>query len=258
MLLLQSYLSFFLLISPALAVLVNRTIDDTIQDSSGNSVQYSPNEPGRRAWNVGGCSQCAAKGLDTTQLFDKTWHDGTYNPDPGSNDFPNVPLNASFSFTGTAIYVFCAIAKTTTNPTGNSDMSFYIDDVLSGTFVKQAPGVQGYDYNVLVYKNESLSPGQHNFRLQNGHVNGTKSLVLLDKIVYTFDDGSDSSTASPSSGRDETPSTSSSSSASPSTTNGNSASRSRGKGGLGTMSLASLTLLVVPLVGTSYLLGFWM
>ncbi|THU80168.1 hypothetical protein K435DRAFT_696243 [Dendrothele bispora CBS 962.96] len=184
----RSCFSFLLFISTVLAALVNRTIDDTIQDSSGNSVQYSPNIPGRTAWNVGGdCDACTAGALNTSELFDKTWHDGTYNPVPGSNDFPNVPLNASFSFTGTAIYVFCVLARSTVafRPDGNSDMSFYIDGVLSGTFVKQAPGEQGYDYHVPVYVNESLSPGQHDFLLQNGHVNGTKSLVLLDSIVYS-------------------------------------------------------------------------
>ncbi|THU80174.1 hypothetical protein K435DRAFT_505208 [Dendrothele bispora CBS 962.96] len=77
MLLLRSCLSF-LFISTTLAVLRNQTIDDTIQDSSGNSVQYSPNVPGRHAWNVGGdCDVCTAGALDTTQLYDKTWHDGT-------------------------------------------------------------------------------------------------------------------------------------------------------------------------------------
>ncbi|THU82341.1 hypothetical protein K435DRAFT_457105 [Dendrothele bispora CBS 962.96] len=74
----RSCFSFLLFISTVLAALVNRTIDDTIQDSSGNSVQYSPNIPGRTAWNVGGdCDACTAGALNTSELFDKTWHDGT-------------------------------------------------------------------------------------------------------------------------------------------------------------------------------------
>jgi len=64
-------------------------------------------------------------------------------------------------------------------------MSFYIDGQLTGTFVKQAPGTDGYDYNVPVYVNESLSPGFHKLVLQNGHVDGFKSLVILDKIIYS-------------------------------------------------------------------------
>jgi len=86
---------------------------------------------------------------------------------------------------GTALYVFCILARTSNQPTGDSDMTFYIDGEISGSFFKKAPGVPGYDYHVPVYVNEHLSPGMHTFLLQNGHVNGTKSLVLLDSIVYT-------------------------------------------------------------------------
>ncbi|KAK7449292.1 hypothetical protein VKT23_013435 [Stygiomarasmius scandens] len=201
----RAFLSWFYF-SSAVAVIVNRTIDDTFPDSSGNKIQYFPNEKGRVSWNIGGqCDACTAGALDPTQVFDKTWHDGTYNPDPGSNDFPNVPLNASVTFNGTAIYVFCVLAKTTSGPDGNSDMSFYIDGELSGTFVKKPPNMPGFDYHVPVYVNESLSTGTHEFLLQNGHVNGTKSLVLLDQIIYSFDDGIDpnpgsSSTSSSGSG----------------------------------------------------------
>jgi len=54
------------------AVLVNKTIDDTVE----GLVKYLP-DTGVRAWNLGGCPQCAAIGLDEDQLFDKTYHDGT-------------------------------------------------------------------------------------------------------------------------------------------------------------------------------------
>ncbi|THU80170.1 hypothetical protein K435DRAFT_696225 [Dendrothele bispora CBS 962.96] len=186
MLLPRSCLPLFF-ISTTLAVLINRTIDDAIPDSSGNGVKYT-NVPGH-AWNIGGqCDACTAGELDTTQVYDKTWHDTTFYPTGPGNDSPNVPLNASFSFNGmcTAIYVFCVLAKAKEHPFGNSDMSFYIDGELSGTFVKEAPGGQGYEYNVPVYVNTSLSPGKHDFLLQNGHVNGTApSLVLLDSIVYS-------------------------------------------------------------------------
>jgi hypothetical protein len=72
-----SSLLLLFLVSPTLSVLVNRTIDDALPDAFGNKVQYSPNTGGR-AWNVGGdCDACSASGLDVSQLFDKTWHDGT-------------------------------------------------------------------------------------------------------------------------------------------------------------------------------------
>lgn len=64
-------------------------------------------------------------------------------------------------------------------------MSFYIDQQLVGTFVQSAPGTSGYQYNVTVYANSALTYGTHTLTIQNGHVNGPKSLVLLDRIIYT-------------------------------------------------------------------------
>ncbi|KAJ3709495.1 hypothetical protein FB446DRAFT_614133, partial [Lentinula raphanica] len=158
----------------------NVTIDD-----SASLVSYYPSS----AWNARSasdpCSACTAN-PDTDKLFDSTFHDGTFNPQSGSNDFPNVPLTASIVFNGTAVYVYCALAESSSAPAGNSDMSFYIDGSLKGTFVKAAPGNDNvYDYSVPVFSIDSLPLGEHNFTLQNGHVNGTKSLVLLDEIIYT-------------------------------------------------------------------------
>lgn len=93
----------------------------------------------------------------------------------------NIPL----LFTGTAVYVFCTLALTTASPDGDSDMTFYIDGSIVGTFVHSAPGTSGYEYNVSVYSNTSLSPGFHNLVLQNGHTNGEKSLMIFDYITYT-------------------------------------------------------------------------
>lgn len=91
-----------------------------------------------------------------------------------------------YLYIGTAVYVFCALAESSISPDGDSDMSFYIDGILKGTFVKTAPGnANVYDYAVPVFVIESLTPEEHNMTLQNGHVNGTKALVLLDEIVYT-------------------------------------------------------------------------
>lgn len=87
---------------------------------------------------------------------------------------------------GTAVYVNCVLARTLSGPTGFSDMSFFIDGELVGAFLKAAPGVDGYDYNVTVYSNTSLSAGLHTLIIQNGHINGNKSLLILDSVVYTY------------------------------------------------------------------------
>ncbi|KAE9385799.1 hypothetical protein BT96DRAFT_1006711 [Gymnopus androsaceus JB14] len=140
--------------------MANVTIDD-----SDPSIIYLP------AWNTRNasvpCPTCTAN-PQADLMFNETWHDNTFYPAPGSSDFANIPIMASMLFNGTALYVFCAIAESSTSPDGDSDMSFYIDGELKGTFVEIAPGNAG-----------------HNFTLQGGHVNGFKSLVLLDKMVYT-------------------------------------------------------------------------
>ncbi|KAK7468601.1 hypothetical protein VKT23_003105 [Stygiomarasmius scandens] len=176
------------------AKLINNTIDDT-----GPKITYLP----KGAWNDGNnCENCTAK-PDSGQMSSGTWHDSTFYPEPGSNDFPNQVLNASTIFNGTSVYVFCALSRSKASPFGNSDMTFYIDGQLVGIFLKPAPGTDGFDYDVPVYVNESLSPGTHELVLQNGHVNGSNSLVILDRIVYSFDDGTEaesSAAASPTSG----------------------------------------------------------
>ena len=64
-------------------------------------------------------------------------------------------------------------------------MTFLIDNVLVGTFQQPLTGNPNYFYNVPVYVNESLSPGQHTITIVNGEMNGNGSLTLLDYIVYT-------------------------------------------------------------------------
>ncbi|KAH6916756.1 hypothetical protein BKA70DRAFT_310947 [Coprinopsis sp. MPI-PUGE-AT-0042] len=166
--------------------LVNSTIDDGFPDPrTGTTISYIPPE----AWNKGGtCEACTAR-PSATELYNNTWHDSTFNTVRGSNDFPNTPLSASVTFSGSAIYVYCALAKTTSAPFGNSDMTFYIDGDLVGAFFRMAPGTPGYEYDVLVYQNTSIPEGQHTFTLTNGRVDGIRSLVLLDRIVYTYEDG---------------------------------------------------------------------
>lgn len=99
--------------------------------------------------------------------------------------FPCVDTLLSFT-QGTAIYVICILAKTASSPTGNSDMSFYIDNDFVGEFYQIAPGEPGYQYNLTVYSNNSIPGGLHTFKLQNGHVDGIKALVILDAIIYSY------------------------------------------------------------------------
>lgn len=100
--------------------------------------------------------------------------------------FRIIYANQAHFLIGTAMSVFCTLAENSTSPVGNSNMAFYIDGELKGTFVNTFENGGGYNYNVPVFTIDYLTPQEHNFTLQNGQVNGTKSLVLLDKIVYTW------------------------------------------------------------------------
>jgi hypothetical protein len=82
--------------------------------------------------------------------------------------------------------VFCALALTAAGPSGNSDITFSIDGQVAGSFSRPAPNLPGYEYNVLVYSNPSLQPGPHELNIINGKVNGTKSLIILDRVVYSW------------------------------------------------------------------------
>ncbi|KAG7448337.1 uncharacterized protein BT62DRAFT_1074813 [Guyanagaster necrorhizus] len=174
-------LGFLLLESSAQGKLVNVTIDD-----QSPSLFYSPDN----GWtnSLLQCTGCTAH-PNASRAIDGTWHDSTHDADVEGQVSPNQIYNVSTSFNGTAIYVKCILAETTSSPDGDSDMSFYIDDNLVGQFTKAAPGNPVYDYNVTVYSNTSIPAGQHRFTLQNGHVGGIKSLALFDAFVYSYDDG---------------------------------------------------------------------
>ncbi|KAG9224295.1 hypothetical protein CCMSSC00406_0004794 [Pleurotus cornucopiae] len=161
------------------AVLINTTIDDTLGDpTTGRFIAYHPVS----AWNDGAnCDRCNAH-PDTNFLYMRTWKDSTYDPKL------EVP-SASVSFTGTAVYVLCALSHSKARPFGSSNMTFFIDDRLAGNFTQEAPGAAGFDYNVAVFVQTNLPSTEHNLTIQNGYVDGPRTLMLLDAIIYTQDNG---------------------------------------------------------------------
>jgi hypothetical protein len=73
---------------------------------------------------------------------------------------------------------------------GASQLTFVMDDEVVGTFTHgwagDVPnGTQDYEYNAVVYANESIPLGLHSFTLQVGQVNGSSSLVLFDHLTYS-------------------------------------------------------------------------
>ncbi|RPD58018.1 hypothetical protein L226DRAFT_467307 [Lentinus tigrinus ALCF2SS1-7] len=160
------------------AALVNVTIDDTFGNTQENlQIIYQP--PG--AWSPGqSCTNCEAH-LDATQIYNGTWHDTTYL----SDNPPSSPLSASLTFDGVAIYVYCIVTQSSTDPFGNSDMTFYLDGVEVGNFTLPPDGDSTYHYNFPVYVNESIPSGKHSFMLVNGRAGGQTALALLDSIVFS-------------------------------------------------------------------------
>lgn len=64
-------------------------------------------------------------------------------------------------------------------------MSFTLDNRAVGVFTRWASIDVEYEYNVLAYSNISLSVGPHEFTITSGRFDGDKSILLLDRIVYS-------------------------------------------------------------------------
>ena len=178
----------------------NITVDDTLGNAQENRLEivYKPNG----AWSLGqNCTNCEAH-LNTSQVLDGTWHDVSFLSDTP----PPTPPSASLTFNGmwhagflcttaegtllhtegVAIYVYCVVTRSSTQPFGNSDMTFYLDGQQVGTFIQEPNGDSTYHYNVPVYVNASIPSGDHTFMLVNGRAGGQSALALLDCIVFTY------------------------------------------------------------------------
>ena len=66
------------------------------------------------------------------------------------------------------------------------DYVFSIDGNQVGTFTRTVPGTSGYVYNVAVYSNGGLTYGSHTITIQNGRIGGEASVMLIDRIIYTY------------------------------------------------------------------------
>ncbi|KAI0354718.1 hypothetical protein OH77DRAFT_1375495, partial [Trametes cingulata] len=170
------------------ARLVNRTIDDQGAEN-GSETDIGPQYEPPDQWRQGSlCTTCAMHAptntdtpgavVDTSRVFDHTWHDSTY--------YPGGPEHTiTVAFVGQAVYVFNLIANTIPNIITTTNLSFSLDGG-PATVYYHAPDPNTSDdllYNVLVYSNTSLPPGLHQLRIAAG--GPTASLVLFDYIIYT-------------------------------------------------------------------------
>ncbi|EJD43581.1 hypothetical protein AURDEDRAFT_114643 [Auricularia subglabra TFB-10046 SS5] len=195
----------------------NLTIDD-----SDPQVLYMP-VSSWRASSVS-CSSCFNPVSD--DIRQGTFHDGTgglndrmrgSDSGPGGEDEHNGPDNdqdsladltampgvsATFSFTGTAVFVYCIV------PNGadgdhitNSDLSFTVDGKPAGQF-KRTPTQEPvtFLYNQLVFSQRDLPAAKHEVVISSP-ANGA---LLLDYVQFTQSDAEDAP-ADPTDGPHPTP-----------------------------------------------------
>ncbi|GJE89300.1 hypothetical protein PsYK624_053970 [Phanerochaete sordida] len=168
------------------AALVNVTVDDQGADPT-SKFELSFNPP----WTLGqNCSGCEAQ-PDPKQVHGGTWSDITYDPSSPTRTFPQ---NATFDFTGPAVYVYGIQSHATTDPVSEADIVFYIDGTRLGNY-KFTPNStdNAYTYNQLLFKAEGLGQASHLLKIQNGQIGGPISLTLLDYLVYSTNDTSGTS-----------------------------------------------------------------
>ncbi|EJF67361.1 hypothetical protein DICSQDRAFT_165186 [Dichomitus squalens LYAD-421 SS1] len=182
-------------ILPLTAALQNVTIDDTIGDPiTGLIPAYAPSNK----WALGQqCSTCNIHSgttngtIDLGQVFNGTWHDSTYSV--GDPDH-----TVSVSFNGISVYVYNIIANDLPGTTTFTNLTFWIDNEVVGSFTHSPENTEAFFYSQAVYVNETLPNGLHSLVMHAG--GASESLILFDRIVYTSqDDPSSTSSAASSS-----------------------------------------------------------
>ncbi|EJD35756.1 hypothetical protein AURDEDRAFT_117256 [Auricularia subglabra TFB-10046 SS5] len=241
------------LIAPALllgalasARLVNVTIDDTRGDErTGRTPQYTS----VHLWNARSaadqCTTCGAR-PDGTQAFDETWHDETTFPG-------QLPSNVSFTFNGGVLYIYCILANNINVQHKDTRLAFYLDE--SPQPVQQfhrAPdlAVDGFIYNQLVFKDDTLSDREHTMLVSNWADGDSGSLVLFDYAIYSTEE---ENPAPPGTDTDPSP-TNTQSTPGPSSTNGDRSSSSVNLGAVvgGSVAGAVAAILLLAAIFWSY------
>ncbi|KAF7338036.1 hypothetical protein MVEN_02027600 [Mycena venus] len=125
------------------AVLTSGGLTNTTIDDSSSSFTFSdgwtaitPSSP---------CHGCASK-PDPTLTYGGTWHNGNYR------DGASTPTTGSFTFTGSAVYIF-GIDQDKTQP----NIVFRLDSIQQ---VHHYTGTERFVYNALFFFAEDLAPAQ--------------------------------------------------------------------------------------------------
>ncbi|KAH9932125.1 uncharacterized protein BXZ73DRAFT_46905 [Epithele typhae] len=176
---------FFIYGRTSSALTMNRTIDDQLGDDFTKFVpRYSP----QNAWMLGpnctGCLIGTKYPVNTSKVFNGTWHDVSAGLDP-------QPKTITLEFTGTAIYVFNMVDKLAQPQyeggpfLTQNNISFELDDAPEYTLFR-APGdlcSEFICYNVLTYSQTGLANVNHSLLITCMVGN-----CQFDYALYTFSD----------------------------------------------------------------------
>ncbi|EJD35774.1 hypothetical protein AURDEDRAFT_175169 [Auricularia subglabra TFB-10046 SS5] len=171
--------------------LLNVTIDDALGDNlSGEMPEYNGEHWHPRSAAGTPCDECTAR-PDPAFALNGTWHDQlTFSGEE--------PATISFTFSGTAVYIFCIVPNGIPNtPENVTRLSFYLDDSLSGNYLHHVDKtLDQYLYNQLVFSGDGLTADNHTLRIVNQPAD-TGSLILFDYAVYTTEVSDDPVSTSP-------------------------------------------------------------
>ncbi|RXW12972.1 hypothetical protein EST38_g12881 [Candolleomyces aberdarensis] len=163
---------------PALAVLVNRTIDDTAGDSvTGAKPIFFPADRG--LWKDQTCIDCLIN-PDVRLVFGNTYTAATYIPELGK-------MSISMRFNGTAIYVFFVLVNSADpRVIPETQCDFVLDNGPPLSFGYDSDRESsGYKYNQLVYSNTGLPPGDHLLEIVTNNLDH-RVYVNFDYAIYTY------------------------------------------------------------------------
>ncbi|KAI0820108.1 hypothetical protein BC628DRAFT_928449 [Trametes gibbosa] len=179
----------------AIAVLVNRTIDDENGDSeTGIKPVYTPAD----GWAQGAtCDACAVNSslVDASQVFNRTWHSTTSGMDERT---------ITISFSGIAVDVFFIVARSMPSTLAQTNMTITIDVAVdsqtpvvfpdvndaSYNFVHQFPSlVNGKPvYSARLFSQSGLPNEAHTLRIHTA--GATNNLYAFDYLQYVAYDSS--------------------------------------------------------------------
>ncbi|KAF7986199.1 hypothetical protein HWV62_38620 [Athelia sp. TMB] len=141
--------------------------------------------------------------------METTWHESRAALQ-GENLTASVPFTGcganEIAGSGSAVYVYAALASLSTSQEQNGYISFVLDDEPVGTYAHADSPLS--DYNIPVYVNLSIPSGSHTLRVQNGAQWSASSFMILDSIVYTTESIDDDVTSASTSTSSPSPSAS--------------------------------------------------